>query len=60
MYEWRLHDCTCVSEGYMTTCVWRLHDCTCTSGGYMTVHICMTVCIGVGKLILVDYAIIGD
>ena len=25
----------------------------------MTVHICMTVCIGVGKLILVNYAIIG-
>ena len=38
---------------------WRLHDCTCTSGGYMTVHISMTVCTGVGKLILVNYAIIG-
>ena len=42
-------------------CEWRLHDFTCvsTSGGYMTVHICMTLCIGVGKLILVNYAIIG-
>ena len=27
---WRLHDCTCVSGGYMT-----VHLC----GGYMTVHV---------------------
>ena len=27
---WRLHDCTCVSGGYMT-----VHVC----GGYMTVHV---------------------
>ena len=38
---WRLHDCTCMSGGYMTVHVWRLHDCTCVSGGYMTVHVCV-------------------
>ena len=31
MCECRLHECTCVSGGYMT-----VHVC----GGYMTVHVC--------------------
>ena len=41
MYEWRLHDCICVSGGYMTVhvCVeaTRLYVCE----GYMTLHVCV-------------------
>ena len=48
--EWRLHDWTCMSGGYMTghvwveatwldMCEWRIHDWTCVSGGYMTGHV---------------------
>ena len=38
---WRLHDCTCMSGGYMTVHVYGGYMTVHVCGGYMTAHVCV-------------------